>query len=333
MARGKDFDPFGEHTSLRFNLRQRLLGANVHFSSNSRALLRLVEHAYAGLPAHRFEHKAPDLRVTLQLSPPVAQISRTEPAPLRLLQGSGLLAASTAASDYAVLSPRDRAALVVISEHMSRSSYHARYELIEFAVYTLAARSQELVPLHAACVGIDGRGVLLMGGSGSGKSTLSLQSLVQGFDFVSEDSIFVEPATLRASGIANFLHVRPDALRWLQSSRIATAIRSSPVIKRRSGVEKYELDLRRTPFKLAAAPLQIVAVAFLSARTTRGALLRPVTKIEALTRLADLQAYGTSRPQWRAFARNIARTAVFELRRGGHPAEAAAALRALLAQQ
>jgi energy-coupling factor transporter ATP-binding protein EcfA2 len=216
---------------------------------------------------------------------------------------------------------------------MSRFSYHARYELIEFAVYTLAARSQELVPLHAACVGIDGRGVLLMGGSGSGKSTLSLQSLMQGLDFVSEDSIFVEPATLRATGIANFLHVRPDALRWLQSSRIATAIRKSPVIKRRSGVEKYELDLRRTPFKLAAAPLQIVAVAFLSARTTRGALLRRVAKNEALTRLADLQAYGTSRPQWRAFARNIARKAVFELRRGGHPAEAAAALRGLLAQQ
>jgi hypothetical protein len=57
---------------------------------------------------------------------------------------------------------------------MLRFPYHARYELIEFAVFTLAARAQGLVPLHAACVGEEGRGLLLMGESGAGKSTASL---------------------------------------------------------------------------------------------------------------------------------------------------------------
>ena len=36
------------------------------------------------------------------------------------------------------------------------------------AVFTLAARVQQLVPLHAACVGLKGRGVLIMGASGAG---------------------------------------------------------------------------------------------------------------------------------------------------------------------
>jgi hypothetical protein len=332
----REFDPFGEHTSLRFEYEQRLLGANMRFRSNSRALLRLVEHAYAGVPAHGLKSGAPQLRVTLLLNktPPRAA-RRGEPEPLQLLHGAGLLAASTGASDYAVLAPLEGAALVVVSEDMLRFPYHTRYELIEFAVFTLAARTQGLVPLHAACVGIEGRGVLLMGATGAGKSTLSLQCLLQGFEFLSEDSVFVQADTLRATGVANFLHVRADSLRWVAHSRTAAAIRRSPVIRRRSGERKFELDLRRTPFTLAAAPLKVAAVVFLSAqRAPAGSeLLRPVSKREMRARLSALQSYGTSRPQWRAFASNAARVAVCELHRGRHPKEAADALRALLTKQ
>jgi hypothetical protein len=332
----RDFDPFGEHASPRFEYQQRLLGATIHFRSNSRALLRLVEHAYAGLAEHKFKSGAPALSITLLLTKtPSRAARRGEPALLQLKAGAGLLAASTGASDYAVLAPLEHAALVVVSEDMLRFAYHTRYELIEFAVFTLAARTQGLVPLHAACVGIDGRGVLLMGATGAGKSTLSLQCLLQGFEFLSEDSVFVEADTLRATGVANFLHVRADSLRWLTHSSTAAAIRRSPVIRRRSGERKFELDLRRMPFKLARAPLKITAVVFLSAkRAPAGAeLLRAVPKQEMRTRLSALQGYGTSRPQWRAFASNAARGAVFELRRGRHPEEAATTLRALLERQ
>jgi serine kinase of HPr protein (carbohydrate metabolism regulator) len=61
----------------------------------------------------------------------------------------------------------------------SINAYLTRYELIEFAVFTLAQRVQGLVPLHAACVGRAGRGLLLMGGSGAGKSTLALHCLAR----------------------------------------------------------------------------------------------------------------------------------------------------------
>ncbi len=99
-----------------------------------------------------------------------------------------------------------------------RFPYHIRYELIEFAVFTLAARVQRLVSLHAACVGTGGKGVLLMGPSGAGKSTVALQCLLNGFDFLSEDSVFVAPRSMKATGIANFLHTRADSLRWLGRS-------------------------------------------------------------------------------------------------------------------
>lgn len=46
-------------------------------------------------------------------------------------------------------------------------------------------------PLHAGCVARDGRGVLLAGTSGSGKSTLTAALVRDGWDFLSDDTVFV----------------------------------------------------------------------------------------------------------------------------------------------
>jgi energy-coupling factor transporter ATP-binding protein EcfA2 len=209
--------------------------------------------------------------------------------------------------------------------------YHIRYELIEFAVFTLATRAQGLAALHAACVGRKGRGLLLVGESGSGKSTLALHCLLSNFDFVSEDSVFVQPETLLATGVANFLHVRSDSLRFLAGGRDAAAIRKSPVIKRRSGVEKFEVDVRRLGYSIARAPQKLAAVVFASAKSGgAGAVLEPLRKRDLQARLNASQPYGASRPEWSAFRRSVSRLPAFELRRGRHPLEAVELVRDLL---
>jgi hypothetical protein len=118
-----------------------------------------------------------------------------------------LLCGTTSDSDLAVVPPAERAALVTLSPRLLGFPYHARHELIEFAVYTLAARAQHLVPLHAACAGLQDRGLLLMGESGAGKTIASLHCLLRGLEFVSEDSVFATPDSLLATGVANFLTV------------------------------------------------------------------------------------------------------------------------------
>ncbi len=56
-------------------------------------------------------------------------------------------------------------------------------------------------------------------------------------------------------------------------------IRESPVISRRSGVRKFEVDLRQGRYRLAPAPVQLAAVIFLStASAAGGALLRRVVQ-------------------------------------------------------
>lgn len=306
------------------------MGSRFHFRSNRQELLDLVDSAYAGVPQHRLPGTAPQMRIGLQLISSKLRKRRSEPAPLQLISGAGYVGGATESSAFVVMDAAARSALVAVPEQMLRFPYHIRYELIEFAVFTLATRVRELVPLHGACIASGRRGVVLMGASGSGKSTVSLQCLLNGFDFLSEDSTFVMPEKMLCTGIANFVHVRSDALRWIKSVD-AASIRESPVISRRSGVRKFEVDLRDGRYRLASTPAQLAAVVFLSTKTgASGALLQPLSKAETLRRLAAEQPYAANQPGWSGFCRKVTQQVAFELRRGGHPVEAVTALRNFL---
>ena len=224
-----------------------------------------------------------------------------------------------------------RAALIVVPHELLRYAYHVRCELLEFAVYVLAARVQRLVPLHAACVGRGDRGILVVGPSGSGKSTLVLECLLEGLDFLAEDSVLVGPSGLLATGVASFLHLRPDSLRFLDRTARSAVLRGSTRMRRRSGVRKLEVDLRRLPYRLAAAPLRIRAVVFLSARRAgRDALLVPLRRSVVLERLAASQRYAARQPGWSTFRSRASTLPAYELRRGAHPREWVEVLRGLL---
>jgi hypothetical protein len=233
-------DPFGEHRRAAFCERRQLLGAEFEFATDSRRLHRIVRAAYAGLPPHKLVRATPRFRVQLVAAPAGGMRggSRGEPPPVRPLAGGGLLGGAMGSASFVTVAVQQRAALLVVSPHDLRYPYHVRYELLEFAVYLLAARALQLVPLHAACVGRDGQGVLLLGPSGSGKSTVVLHCLLAGLDLLAEDSVLVRPQSLLATGVANFLHLRRDTLRFLDPREHAALVRRSSVIRRRSGVEK-----------------------------------------------------------------------------------------------
>ncbi len=298
-------DPFGERSARSHHRSLQLLGARFRFESNSAHLLHLVDQAFAGLPRHRFLGRvAAPACAGCSSTPRPAAANRRAPPPLQHLRGTvDSLCGAMDQSNLAVIVPAQASALVVISRDMLRHSYHARYELIEFAVYVLAARAQGLVPLHAAAVGDRGRAVLLMGDSGAGKSTMALHCLLQGLAMVSEDGLFVTPGGLLTTGIASYLHLRPGGLRLLRRHESASRIRASPIIRRRSGAEKHEVDLRRTGYRLAPAALRIAAVVFLSKRrASDDRLLIPVAARALAGRLAAHQPYAARLSTgWRRF--------------------------------
>lgn len=326
------FAPFRELGRLPLTLHKQIAGARFRFESASEALLALVEEAYRGVPEHQLPTPAPEFRIELR------QLTRSEvpdveePPPVRMHEAAGLVYGIMDAFNYVVLAPEQQRALVVASEDMLGQSYYLRYELIEFAVFMLIARGQGLVPLHGACVGRDGRGVLLLGASGSGKSTLAMHSLLEGLDFISEDAVFVQPQSLLATGVANYLHVQADALRFIDDQAIRDWISQAPVIRRRSGVQKFEADLRRRHARLAPAPLQLVGAVFVSNQTAENPdeLLSPVPAAEIVERLLADQPYAASQPGWDDFTHQLVQAGVHELRRGRHPRASVEAVRQLL---
>jgi hypothetical protein len=325
-------DPFGERRRPRRRLRVRVLGGEFEFVSDSPELLRIAASAYARVPPQRLSRRRARFEVRLVLGPERRPAAHVAP-PVQPLAAGKLLIGAVAGASFMAVDARRRSALVLVSPELLRFPYLVRYELIEFAVYCLAARAQRLVPLHAACVGSAGTAALLLGASGAGKSTLMLHALQAGLCFLAEDSVLVEPRGLRATGVPNFLHLRLDGPRFLAGTALGAALRKAPLIVRRSGVRKYELDIRRGPFALARAPQRLRALIFLTARRARGPdLLRRLPPAALPARLEKDQPYAAGQPGWSGFIRAAARLPAFELRRGAHPRAAVAALAALLAQ-
>ena len=74
----------------------------------------------------------------------------------------------------------------LLSNPFIDSKAHIICHPFEKAIFSWSQK-HDLLMLHAAAVGVDGHGVLVVGHGGTGKSTLSCSCLADGFDFVSDD--------------------------------------------------------------------------------------------------------------------------------------------------
>ena len=321
-------DPFGERRRVEFERCYHVLGCALRIRGDDRRLAALADAAFGAASGRRGAR--PTFSLTLRLAPDATRFGRRAPPAARMSAGAGWLCGVVDAANYALVCPAGRSALVSISTSMLRHAYHARYELLEFAALTLLGRGMPLVPLHAACVGVRGAGVLLIGDSGAGKSTLCAAALASGWDFVSEDATFVTPASLWAAGIPTFLHLRGGSLRFLDDADFAARVRASPTIRRRSGVRKYEVDLRRTGAVLARNGLPLRAIVVLSGAAVRaGRLSRPLPVSAVRAALTRTQPYAAGLESWSEFLRQVRGLPAFELRRAT-PAVALREIRRLL---
>ena len=323
-------DPFRERSPRVLRRVFRVLGCALRVRADDARLMALAE---AGLvTAERGGRSRVRRRfdLTLRLASDAGPLPRGGPPPVRMSSGDGWLCGIFDPANYVLVNARQRRALVSVSAAMLRFPYHVRYEMIEFATFTLLARGAGLVPLHAACIGVGARGVLLLGDSGAGKSTLCGEALRAGWHFLSEDSVFVTPQGLDAFGIANFLHLRHDSPHLRRSGALARRARASPEIRRRSGVRKLEVDLRKLKLPPAPGGLRLAAIVVLRrARAAGGTPLVALGRAATRRLLTRSQPYATRAPQWRHFLQRAGRLTAFELRRTA-PEAALAALRPLL---
>jgi hypothetical protein len=158
-------------------------GFPVEIRTNSAQVLEQVQAIWG-----KFErqHDTEPLRCDVQLVESESVECPPEPIYRIMLP---LMMCVADANNYSVVDLERCRTNITISPAALRHPLYAQYFLLGTAVCCVATRYT--TPVHAGCVGLDGRGVLLCGDSGAGKSTLSYACARAGWNYTSDDASFL----------------------------------------------------------------------------------------------------------------------------------------------
>ncbi len=149
-----------------------------------------------------------------------------------------------------------------------------RHDLLIPLVIT-ALDSIFFIPLHAACVARNGRGILLCGDSGAGKSTLSYACARRGWTFISDDVVHLTPGRQRIGvGGSHFIHLREPSRDFFPELRAFQA-GTAP-----NGKRAIEIDAAKQGLRTARRA--VAEKCFFLHRRPGPAAIRPFDTCEAL---------------------------------------------------
>jgi hypothetical protein len=166
-------------------------------------------------------------------------------------------------------------------------------------------------PVHAACVALQGRGVLLCGDSGAGKSTLSYACARSGWTYVSDDASFLlNGGTERmVTGDCYKVRFRPTA------ATLFPELEGLPITPRATGKPSVELSTGFMPQIARAQMVRADFIVFLNRRAGETQELIPYHKDVARQFMRQV-LYGSAvsrAPQYAAIEQLLT-TGVLELR-------------------
>jgi hypothetical protein len=122
--------------------------------------------------------------------------------------------------------------------------------------------TRHATPLHAACVTLDGRGVLLCGDSGAGKSTLSYACARSGWTYVTDDASFLLNSGTHkiVTGNCHQVRFRPSAAEFFPE------VRGLEITPRAAGKPSIELPTAPMTHMTLAQSARIDFIVFLNRR-------------------------------------------------------------------
>ncbi len=156
-------------------------GFPVRLRSNSRLTLEAADKSWSTY-RHKFEQPALDVRLLISASD---RPGCTEP-PVFRSQGH-LLSIVADCDNFACLDLNAGFSFGWATNSTARNTEYFRQCLLDVMIYPLL-EVRHLITLHAACVMLNGKGVLLAGDSGAGKSSLAYACAKRGWTYVSDDA-------------------------------------------------------------------------------------------------------------------------------------------------
>lgn len=280
-----DLDPIGCDFSLPLKSMFHPLGFPVEIATNCTDVLAAANENWKSF-SQVFAVQPVQLRIAVRKG----QATQCPPPPTCRGQRN-LVMFVASAEDFAVCDLTTGFASCWLSEITVESSAYLRYNFLD-AMALLLIEALYLTPVHAACVSLGGRGLLLCGDSGAGKSSLSFACARRGWTFVSDDASFLVRGSEGSVVVGSpfHIHFRESA------TELFAELKSHDRTERMNGEIAIELATANMPQMLTARRSPVDFLIFLDRRPSSvPPSLRPFSKARALAVLEQVICYGEQR--------------------------------------
>jgi len=160
--------------------------------------------------------------------------------------------------NYSIVDLERNTTRISISTAALKHPLYAKYFIL--GTPSTCVTIQYTTAVHAGCVALDGRGVLLCGESGAGKSTLSYACARAGWTYISDDGSFLlNGGTKRiVTGDCHVVRFRPAAAEFFPE------INGLEITPRATGKPSIELPTASIPNIVCAATTRVDFIVFLN---------------------------------------------------------------------
>jgi hypothetical protein len=292
--------------NLAFEAMHFPLGFPVRILSNSPRVLDAASESWSCFtPAF---HGQP-LEVLFDVRPGVQSGDSLPPAPSHTVKGSLIVQVSDV-DNFFIADMRMGRAMGRVTPVAAGSSRYLRYHVLEAAVLCLIATTRA-VPVHAACVEVCGRGILLCADSGEGKSTLAYAGARAGWTYVTDDATYIpmHREDRMAIGNCHRIRFRPSG------AELFPELAGRPLTPRAAGKPSVEVPTSEWPWVTTATSTRIDHVIFLNRRYADTHELIPVRDSAVWPWFTQhLMSPPETRPTQEAALAGLLSAGVFELR-------------------
>lgn len=257
------------------------LGFSVEIATNSELVLAAAQESWRHF-RRVFAEPPIQLRVAVLKGGP-----RKCPLPPTVRGQRNLLVRVADAGNFSVSNIQAGFALSWLTPVVAANKGYLRYYFLEGMCWDLL-ESLYLTSIHAACVQLEGSGVLLCGDSGAGKSSLAFACARNGWRFLSDDSTSLVRKCSQPVVVGN-----PYQIRFRDSAvKLFPQLRDRQVTRRLNGKMSIEVPTASIPEIRTISKCPVDYIVFLKRGKSSQASLLPFPKEAALRWLERTVCFG-----------------------------------------
>jgi hypothetical protein len=277
-------DPLGFDLPLPLRSRYYPMGFPLDVATNSEDVLAATDRIWGPFPATGREPAA-TLRVVVENRdarvPPMPAMPRGQNHLVSMIHGPDNFTVCDLASSFT---------FACLTRDVARDQAYIRYHFLEPAGYMMID-ALHLSPVHASCVALHGRAVLLCGDAGAGKTTLAYICARKGWAYLSDDATHIVRGRADRTVVG-----RPFRIRFRdEATRLFPELKQFTPERRPNG--KLDIEVETSGLGLSVALESSAShIVFLNRKneSTR-ASVEPFARTEAAYRLRNLTCYGDAK--------------------------------------